>query len=873
MVQRRVPSLRTQILTRTLLVGVLPLLVLGLVSLVALWRLSEAADDHADAARDGGTSGAATERLAAEAASTARELELATAERLTHLQRLAADPQLAASIRAAAPATTAAVLQAAVDARPEFAAVELTDQAGSAVVGAGRADLGAGITSAAAVDLRTQALAEGAAVGALTPDPDLGPLVPLAVRVDDGTGDPLGVLTAALTTDYIRTTADLRAAGGVAVIVAGPDLVVAATAVDHDQTLVGVVDPGPETLPAGLALARASVAVDDPADSTDTGSQPREGLGGVSTIADEGLLVAALAVTPGETGPGSTNAVPWLVVVESSAAVDGATAADLDSLATRIDSLRSELTLVVGFVLVATLLVALASSAVLVRKIVGPIDDLTGRAQSMADEELPTAVEAALTGEREGSEAPPLEVDKPRELVKLASSLNTVRETALYLAADQAAERTGVLELIGSLGRRKQTALDRQRRLIGDLLATEGDADRQGTLDRLDQVAKRMGRDARSFLVLAGERSETRIPNPVLASLVIERAIEQVEQRDRVVVGRVDDVAVLGYLALDLAHALAELIDNAVSFSPPQTEVELMASSTGEGLRIEVIDHGLGLSAARLADANARLIHGPGPHDPVSSRLGLVVANKLATRHDLRLRLVANDDAEGLTALIEVPSALVTEADRAVWPGDGSGPKPPLPPQHRAGPPTGQWHIGVIPDPGTVHGVDDEADPVAGSATGPEHDHGPQGDEQGPQPAEPRADTTTGHHADPWADLEPEQHTDPRAHLEPSGHADPWADLEPSHRVRIPAATPIPGVPSSTPTPGPTSSPSRPPGSDSGSGSASTSKAARSTARSTARSSPVVRAIADRAGTTRSFCWPRPSPAPPPTPSPTALPT
>ena len=129
-------------------------------------------------------------------------------------------------------------------------------------------------------------------------------------------------------------------------------------------------------------------------------------------------------------------------------------------------------------------------------------------------------------------------------------------------------------------------------------------------------------------------------------------------------------------------HLLAELLDNALRYSPPISQVRVSAVHTGNGgLVIEVSDIGLGMTDSDLRVANTRLQSG-GEVTPYTARhMGLFVVGRLAAQHGLVVRLrstIAGEPNSGTTAGVYVPSELL-DARRSARPvRPARGPRPPM---------------------------------------------------------------------------------------------------------------------------------------------------------------------------------------------------
>jgi signal transduction histidine kinase len=317
--------------------------------------------------------------------------------------------------------------------------------------------------------------------------------------------------------------------------------------------------------------------------------------------------------------------------------------------------------LLAAVALAATVLLAWAVS----RSITNPLRSLTRQAKAMADTELPDAVIGILDtplGED-------IDVPRPRSVVvqtrdevsDVADALNTVQDTALDRAIEQAVLRRNIADSFVNLGRRNQNLLSRQLDFITELEGAETDADTLANLFRLDHLATRMRRNAESLLVLAGFAPSRQWAAPVRLADVIRAALSEVESYQRVVVEGVEPVGILGSATADLAHLLAELIENALVFSPPERQVRVHGrrDAGGEGYTLAIVDAGLGMTAGDLAAANRRLAGAESFTIAPSKYLGHYVAGNLAGRHGIRARLQPSRGT-GVTAILELPESLLT---------------------------------------------------------------------------------------------------------------------------------------------------------------------------------------------------------------------
>src|SRR5699024_5565606 len=105
---------------------------------------------------------------------------------------------------------------------------------------------------------------------------------------------------------------------------------------------------------------------------------------------------------------------------------------------------------------------------------------------------------------------------------------------------------------------------------------------------------------------------------------------------------RLPEAAVQGAAVGDVVHLLAELVDNATAYSPPESRVELRGNAVGRGIVLEVEDQGLGIEQERRAELNRMLANPPEFSVMTLSeepRLGLFVVARLAGRHGINVTL------------------------------------------------------------------------------------------------------------------------------------------------------------------------------------------------------------------------------------------
>jgi signal transduction histidine kinase len=238
---------------------------------------------------------------------------------------------------------------------------------------------------------------------------------------------------------------------------------------------------------------------------------------------------------------------------------------------------------------------------------------------------------------------------------------------AVLLLGVAAGRREGApaAPVLGLAGRGRALA-DRQLRLLQELVTDEPDPHRRQGLLGVDHLAKRLRRTAETLLAMAGPEPA----RPGTASQPLDAllwaAVAEAEPGGARRGGRVDllatgEVAVPGPAAVDLAHLLAELLDNAAAFSSPTAPISVTAAADGDAYLVQVTDHGLGMTDQELAWANQRLA-ARAEADPAGGaagdRLGLLIVAGLASRNGFGVRL-GRSPAGGVTAAVRLPAALL----------------------------------------------------------------------------------------------------------------------------------------------------------------------------------------------------------------------
>ncbi|MDG4767408.1 nitrate- and nitrite sensing domain-containing protein [Solwaraspora sp. WMMD406] len=305
---------------------------------------------------------------------------------------------------------------------------------------------------------------------------------------------------------------------------------------------------------------------------------------------------------------------------------------------------------------IASLVISLRVGRSLIHRLTG----LRATALELAGERLPGVVARLRRGEDVdvAAEAPPLEYGAD-EIGQVGHAFSEVQRTAVRSAVEEAALRRGLNETFLNIARRSQALLHRQLAVLDRMERRSTDPEELEDLFRVDHMATRMRRHAEDLVILAGATPGRGWRNPVPVVDVIRGAVSEIEDYARVHVTTVESAAVAGRAVGDVIHLLAELIENAASFSPPQTKVTVIGQSVPHGYAIEVEDRGLGMNPEAVEEANQRLAQ-PADFDPHNSaRLGLFVVAQLGARHGVRVNLRPSPYG-GITAVALIPAELIS---------------------------------------------------------------------------------------------------------------------------------------------------------------------------------------------------------------------
>ncbi|MFF5159668.1 nitrate- and nitrite sensing domain-containing protein [Streptomyces sp. NPDC000348] len=317
--------------------------------------------------------------------------------------------------------------------------------------------------------------------------------------------------------------------------------------------------------------------------------------------------------------------------------------------------------LITGAAVVVALLAAFILAGMVARQMSRSMRQLRNAAFGIAEQRLPMLVDQLSRTDpgRVDTKVAPIPISSTDEIGEVARAFDQVHREAVRLAAEQALLRGNINAIFTNLSRRNQSLIEGQLTLITDLENNEADPDQLENLFRLDHLATRMRRNGENLLVLAGEEPGRRWDQPVPLVDVLRAASSEVEQYERIELSGVPEAEIHGRAVTDLVHLLAELLENATTFSSPQTKVRVTATRLPDGrVMVEIHDKGIGLTAEDFADINHKLANPPTVDAAISQRMGLFVVGRLSDRHGIRVQLRPSGEQAGTTSLVMLPDAI-----------------------------------------------------------------------------------------------------------------------------------------------------------------------------------------------------------------------
>jgi len=339
-----------------------------------------------------------------------------------------------------------------------------------------------------------------------------------------------------------------------------------------------------------------------------------------------------------------------------------AAARTVDALAERLATARPVAYVAAAVVVGVLALVAWLGVAV-TRSVAAPLRQLTAAASQVAN--IASQELVRVSDEDAMDSGPPklaaVTIRGDDDISELAAAFNRVQATAALLMDRQVTMRRNVAVMFANIGYRTRSLVTRQLALVDALERVEQDERLLGELYRLDHLTTRLRRGADSLIVISGSNDDQSLPEPARLPDVIRAATSEIEGFQRVRLGAVAEVVIAPSLVGDLTLLLAELLENATAASPPGTPVQVGAT-VGAACEVTIVDHGIGMTAARLAEENRRLVSRERIDLAPTTMLGLFVVGRLVRRHGLSATL-DHTPGDGVTATVRIPAALYTDTN------------------------------------------------------------------------------------------------------------------------------------------------------------------------------------------------------------------
>ncbi|WP_405182300.1 nitrate- and nitrite sensing domain-containing protein [Nocardia sp. NBC_01377] len=313
-----------------------------------------------------------------------------------------------------------------------------------------------------------------------------------------------------------------------------------------------------------------------------------------------------------------------------------------------------------GVLLVSIL--AFLIALLLANRVIRRLKRLRNETLTLANERLPDLLRRLRNGETvdPATESGNLDFGTD-EIGEVATAFEQAHNAAVEGAVNEARTREGVKLVFLNIAHRSQIVVHRQLEILDEAENQQEDPALLETLFRLDHLATRERRNAENLIILGGGQPGRQWRNPVPLMDLVRSSVGETLDYARVRVARLPEAYIVGTVVADLIHLLAELVDNATTFSPPQSKVEIAGNVVGKGVVLEISDQGMGMPEAELTRVNDMLRNPPDfgvATLSADSRLGLFVVAQLALRNDVSVRL-SESDYGGIRAIVLLPTTLL----------------------------------------------------------------------------------------------------------------------------------------------------------------------------------------------------------------------
>ncbi|HZD22790.1 MAG TPA: ATP-binding protein [Acidimicrobiia bacterium] len=311
---------------------------------------------------------------------------------------------------------------------------------------------------------------------------------------------------------------------------------------------------------------------------------------------------------------------------------------------------------VVGAVILIAALGSVIAAFAVGRWIAGSIGEVTAATDRIARKDLIDLLTALRSPDTEVSRigSPDLDTERGDEIGELGRSVKRLHDVLVEVGTRQMETlRGGISNIFVTLARRNSSLVDRQLAVLDELEEREDDSKILRGYYRVDHLATRMRRNAESLLVLAGSEAPRLWAKPTSMSDVVRAAVGEVDEFQRIEIPALEPARLSGAAVSDLSHLIAELLENAIQFSPPSEAVRVTGLFADGGYQLSVSDRGVGMSEARVAELNRILEKPPTLGLSIDPTLGIYVVSKLAHRHGVKVELIRA--TPGIIARVTVP--------------------------------------------------------------------------------------------------------------------------------------------------------------------------------------------------------------------------
>jgi len=337
-----------------------------------------------------------------------------------------------------------------------------------------------------------------------------------------------------------------------------------------------------------------------------------------------------------------------------------------NTLATQAANRLSDRATLAGTSVAAITLVALALAVLQANLLVNRLRKLRSRSLELANHTLPSIIRRIHEGEEVDIDTETALLDDRRdEIGQVAEAFSVAQRVAMTEAAAEARTRAGFNKVFLDIAYRSQVVVRKQMDVLDLAERKQEDPEHLELLFQLDHLATRARRNAENLLILGGGQPARRWRESVALEQVVRSAVSETEELTRVSAIRVPETRVAGKAVADLIHLLAELIENAQVYSPPQSLISVHGNLVGRGMVVEVEDQGLGIRADERERLNSLLSNPPDFQQMALAgrrNLGLFVVAQLAGRHGITVSLQESAYG-GVKAIVLIPTTLLDPRD------------------------------------------------------------------------------------------------------------------------------------------------------------------------------------------------------------------